>query len=70
MNKLSKPIVKCTLNEIFECWKVGSKSVYEYVVYDPDTEANFVLPFESNASVKANTKEILRNACIDEIVSV
>ena len=64
MNKLSKPIVECTLNEIFECWKVGSKSVYEYVVYDSETEANFVLPLESNASVKTNTKEILRSAGI------
>jgi len=32
------------------------KSVYEYVVYDSDTEANFAQRFESNASVKLYAK--------------
>ncbi|MCD4671421.1 MAG: DEAD/DEAH box helicase family protein [Anaerolineaceae bacterium] len=34
----------------------SSKSVYEYVVYDSDAEANFAQRFESNASVKTYAK--------------
>jgi type III restriction enzyme len=34
----------------------SQKSVYEYVIYDSDTEANFAQRFESNASVKLYAK--------------
>lgn len=34
----------------------SAKSVYEYVVYDSDAEANFVQRFENNASVKVYAK--------------
>ncbi|MDO9547265.1 MAG: hypothetical protein Q7J07_11030, partial [Pelolinea sp.] len=34
----------------------SEKSVYEYVVYDSDAEANFVQRFENNASVKVYAK--------------